>query len=406
MAIQTHGFGVDVAPGIGLADPNLVAFNPNQLSQGVLHAYALAGAHYNLQETKAKIHAQKKLQDELDALREDRIGAKKAQYGADASTANRSVAQDSAAAPNIIPAARYEGDKIAALSQLLGPQTQAGLGAANKSVNDLKFGESQRGILEQVQGIGNETALKTAPTEALARIKLADNSLDKASLDYRKIADAAQFFDADASQERAKTAASIDLAKAQTAKDTATANDIADRARREQAKLDSAEYRAQLAAEAKQTQIINDVKAFDAVAAHANATALKHDNLQIIDPSNPNGPKITLGEAIRKFYDEDPATGKITPKGDGWFSKNKLSGPVKEMIDARQKAIETANRAALNSARIQEKYLNERYPNGIDSGSTQKSFNSADDVKAAVKAGQLSKEEAKGILVKQFNFSP
>jgi len=75
MAITTEGFGVNVMPQYTPVDPRLVAFDPAQISNGVLNAFQVV-------DNYKKMQAFNKAQAELDATRLKRVAATNSGYDA------------------------------------------------------------------------------------------------------------------------------------------------------------------------------------------------------------------------------------------------------------------------------------------------------------------------------------
>ncbi len=78
MAITTGGFGVNVIPQYTPVDPRLVAFDPTQISNGVLSAFQVV-------DNYKKMQAFNKAQAELDATRAGRIASTNSGYEANIS---------------------------------------------------------------------------------------------------------------------------------------------------------------------------------------------------------------------------------------------------------------------------------------------------------------------------------
>lgn len=85
MAIQTRGFTGVQSPTITVADPRLVAFQPDQLARGIGQAFQLAGQYEQVKAAQAE-------RQEKALLAERRIAAAKAKFDAETEQAVQSLA--------------------------------------------------------------------------------------------------------------------------------------------------------------------------------------------------------------------------------------------------------------------------------------------------------------------------
>lgn len=219
MAISTSGFDIPVQARYTPVDPNLVAFNPNEVTKGVLSAYQVA-------ETQAKLKAYQALQQELDATRQSRIGAQNAKdvLGAATDTGalknvdvlNQSVGQGALAnialAKKTIATAPGQAEAINAETA----NTVATLpGQTEATVAKQKFDASQRAAIESVQSFHNAALSSAAPTDYLTTLNTASTNLVTAKFQLAKIEDELKSLPEDKARKDALENAKIRLAGAE-----------------------------------------------------------------------------------------------------------------------------------------------------------------------------------------------
>lgn len=351
MPIQTRGFSVDVMPRFTPADANLLALNPNQFTQGVLSAYQVEDAKNKIEENKLRLAAQKKLQDELDALSQKRMKAQEAAF-------DSTIAKTNAEIPLFARRAGVEGLELANKETSLPVLGNLALATMDKQAKDIAFAETQRPTIQATQEIANKTGLTTAPTKALAEIELASNEYDKAVLQSIQLADAVANAPEDSKLKRAKAAADIKVAEAQAKKDEAMAANIATLDAR--AEADRASKEAQAAARTtallgKQTSVLNTVKMLEAVANDAERMVAKINSERAIDPGT--NQYTTFDELERKYFTRGK-DGSLVTKKNFWGNIPEYAAIQKRLIE-RDAAVAERDEKKATAAMVQREFLQE-----------------------------------------------
>jgi hypothetical protein len=165
--IQTSGFQVGAMPTYTPVNPSLVAFNPTEVSDGMLKAFRISNALEELKASKAK-------QAELAATRSARIAMENAVAG---SNTAKAVAET----PMHAQRTGYESQKIDLDSRLLFPKFEYELGdlgfktartAANKEMLPSVI-DTEKAVNKAAGDKAKAEAAYVAP-EALARASMAD----------------------------------------------------------------------------------------------------------------------------------------------------------------------------------------------------------------------------------------
>lgn len=159
MAIQTQGHVVSVMPHVGLADPSLVAFNPQAITGGVLQSIQLAN---ELSRRKAFLNQQA----EEDAIRRARIAAINAR--------NQGVVD---VTPHTTLADIALADKTSALAPV---QTDVGLAQGKGTLADLAFNEQMRPLSQDTTRLLAEATNASAPDQSDVIVQGAKNAAEAA----------------------------------------------------------------------------------------------------------------------------------------------------------------------------------------------------------------------------------
>jgi hypothetical protein len=273
MAIQTRGFGANVMPQFVAANPELVAFNPNAVTGGVLSTIQIA-------DMLAKRKAFLQQQAELEATRDSRLGAENARNQALISVAPRRALSDIALA-----------DKTSALAP---SETDVGLAQNKGALADIAFKEGIRPHMEEAARIAAEAQAAAAPGMADVTMAAPGLAMTKINADLSTIPGKAAL-DAAKSEEEL-TSLPEDTARNDKLKDAKIALDLA-----------QAEYNKANASylNRDKPKSGNGVDELQKALGHVETSIQRLENAKVVNPNTEGGFPVPLIQYQNQVHDQN-----------------------------------------------------------------------------------------------------
>jgi hypothetical protein len=281
MAINTGGFDVNVLPVYQPVDPSLAAFNPAQITHGVLDALQVGGT---LQQIKAfKQHA-----DEIAATEGIRTKLLQAQADQAAIKRDHEQAIKQAAIDDQLAQLSLTTAKAKAAGKNVEPSANLDLAKTNLALGDVAFQQKQQPTEQGVKSLVDAAALEAAPNVGLALVKKANTDLVNANLAYSKAVEDFKNGDTDAAL----------LEKAKVASEQAKARLDDAQAKYYSGRNDAAVERSRITAEKVDTH----TKAYNSLSQDYARSVQAYKNLlsePAINPANPDDQRFTASKLVQ-----------------------------------------------------------------------------------------------------------